>query len=186
MELQISLKKILKKGSIANELEFQRASIIDRQLRLLVKEMPELAGERDQLRDILHVYEQQHWVDGEVTDEQVRESDLAGEIAEQEREFLETRKKAIKTKLKELNLTQKDLGKILGHASATYMSELISGINPFTLNDLIIINRLLNIELPVLIPTTLNLKQANKIQSNISKLNHPKLKFKMSEFTIAS
>ncbi len=183
MELQISLKKILKKGSIANELEFQRASIIDRQLRLLVKEMPELAGERNQLRKLLHVYEQQHWVDREITDEQVRESDLAAEIAEQEREFLEKRKQIIKARLKELNLTQKELGKILGHTSSTYMSELITGVNPFTLNDLVIINRLLNIDLSVLIPTTLNREQVNKINNNVLKLNHPKLKFKMGDFT---
>ena len=100
MELQISLKKILKKGVITNELEFQRASIIDRQLRLLVKEMPELAGERDRLRDILHAYELQHWVGVEVTDERVKESDLARQIAEREREFWKKRKQYIKTKLK--------------------------------------------------------------------------------------
>lgn len=62
MDLQVSLKKILKKGFISNELEFQRASIIDRQLRLLIKTHPGLAVERGLLRDILKSYEDDHWV----------------------------------------------------------------------------------------------------------------------------
>jgi antitoxin component HigA of HigAB toxin-antitoxin module len=181
MELQTGLKKILKQGALADELDFQRASVIDRELRLLIKEFPELAEDRKQLRAILKTYEDQHWTNREITDLEVEESDIAEQIAEREREFIAKRKQAIKTRLKTFNLSQKDLGVILGHTSATYMSELIGGVNPFTLNDLIVINRLLNISLALLIPTTLNRDLTSKIKQNISKLNNPMLKLEIAE-----
>jgi hypothetical protein len=181
MELQPGLKKILKQGALTGELDFQRASVIDRELRLLVKEFPELAEDRKQLRAMLKAYEDLHWAKTEITDLQVEESDAAEQIAEREREFFTKRKQAIKARLKALALTQKDLGIILGHTSSTYISELIGGINPFTLNDLIVINRLLNINLSVLIPTTLNRELRSRIKQNISKLNNPKLKLEIGE-----
>ena len=49
----LDLNKTLGKGSIDNELDFERASIIERKLRLLVKEHPELAEKRYKLRAIL-------------------------------------------------------------------------------------------------------------------------------------
>jgi antitoxin component HigA of HigAB toxin-antitoxin module len=176
MDLQVNLKKILRKGAISNELEFQKASIIDRRMRLLVKEFPELSDDREQLRALLKAYEDKHWVGQEITDKKVQESDLAGHFAEQERAFLDKRKNAIKSKLKEVGITQKQLGDILGHTSATYMSELMNGINPFTLNDLIVIHQLLNIELESLIPTILSQQVRSRVLGTISKLKNPKLK----------
>src|SRR5258708_11748557 len=137
MDLKVSIRKILKKGALTSELVLQRASIIDRRMRLLVMEFPELAEDRKQLRALLKAFEDKHWVEQEITDKKIEESDLAENFAEQERIFLERRKNAIRSKLKEIGLTQKELGAILGHSSATYMSELINGINPFTLNDLV-------------------------------------------------
>ncbi|MBB3055658.1 helix-turn-helix domain-containing protein [Mucilaginibacter gotjawali] len=176
MDLQVNLKKILKKGAISSEQEFQKASIIDRRMRLLVKEFPELSSDREQLRALLKAYEDKHWVGQEITDKKVLESDLAEHLAEQERVFLDKRKNAIKSKLKEVGITQKQLGDILGHTSATYMSELMNGINPFTLNDLIVIHQLLNIELESLIPTTLSQRVRSRVLGTISKLKNPKLK----------
>ncbi|MFI5139203.1 MAG: transcriptional regulator [Sphingobacteriales bacterium] len=181
MDLQVGLKKLLRKGELSTELDFQRASVIDRQMRLLVKEFPELTEDRQQLRALLKAYEDKHWVEQDVTDEKVRESDLAEHFAEQERVFLEKRKNAIKSKLKEKGLTQKDLGVILGHSSATYMSELMNGINPFTLNDLIVIHHLLNIELENLIPTILSGQVRTRVLGTISKLNNPLLKLSESD-----
>ncbi|WP_157750465.1 helix-turn-helix domain-containing protein [Mucilaginibacter gotjawali] len=89
---------------------------------------------------------------------------------------MDKRKNAIKSKLKEVGITQKQLGDILGHTSATYMSELMNGINPFTLNDLIVIHQLLNIELESLIPTTLSQRVRSRVLGTISKLKNPKLK----------
>ncbi|MES2875011.1 MAG: helix-turn-helix transcriptional regulator [Bacteroidota bacterium] len=174
MDLQISLRKILKKGSLGNELEFQRASIIDRQLRLLVKTHPELSEDRKALRAILKDFEDRHWMNSEITDLKVDESDLASQIAEHEYHFNMHRKQLIRTRLKERGLTQKDLGLILGHTSETYMSELINGMSPFTLNDLVLIHRLLNIDLAHLIPTTLNTQIIRRILKTVASLNKPK------------
>jgi len=176
MGLEISLKKILKKGILTSELELERASMLDRRLRLLIKEFPELAEDRKKLRDIIIAYEDLHRKGQEVTAEKIRESDLAEQIAENERVFIHHRRNLIKSTLKEFGLTQKELGAILGHTSASYISELICGINPFTLNDLVVIHRVLNIELHDLIPTTLTNQVAIRILNVVSKLNNPKIK----------
>jgi antitoxin component HigA of HigAB toxin-antitoxin module len=185
MDLQVGLKKLLKNGVLTNELDFQRASIIDRQMRLLVKEFPELAENRKQLRALLKDYEDKHWVKQEITDKQVDESELAEQFAEQERLFLEKRKNGIKSRLKEIGLTQKELGAILGHTSATYMSELMNGVNPFTLNDLIVIHHLLNIELESLIPTILTRQVRSRVLKTVAKLNNPKLKLDTDQLVVA-
>lgn len=177
MDLQVSLKKILKKGTLNNELEFQRASIIDRQLRLLVKSHPEILDDRKALRRILKDYEDKHWMNTEITDQKVDESDFAAQIAEQENNFNLRRKKIIRARLQENGLTQKELGLILGRTSETYMSELMNGINPFTLNDLILIHKLLNIDLALLIPTTLNTQVIGRVLNAIMRLNNPKFQF---------
>lgn len=171
-----SYLKILQKGSISNELELEKALIIERKLRLLAKENPELAESRTQLRAIIKEYEQFNWgSDSIISDKKIQESDTAELIAEQERRFLANRKKIIKEKLSELGINQQDLGQILGH-SKSYISELINGINPFNLKDLIIIHKLFNIKLEDLIPTTIPQKESEKIKSEILKLNKPKLK----------
>jgi transcriptional regulator with XRE-family HTH domain len=185
MDLQLGLKKILKKGVISSELELERASIIDRRLRLFVKDHPEFVEQQNQLIDIIMAYEDKHWVKAEVTMQQVEENDLAELIAERENKFTMHRKQLIKSKLKEKKLTQKQLGTILGHTSETYMSELINGINPFTLNDLIVIHKLLNIEMGDLIPTTLNAQTIIKVQNAIAQLNNPKLQLNISELVEA-
>lgn len=171
-----SYLKILQKGSISNELELEKALIIERKLRLLVKENPELAESRNKLREIIKEYEKSNWsADSIISDKKIQESDAAELIAEQERKFLANRKEIIKVKLTELGINQQDLGLILGH-SKSYISELINGINPFNLKDLIIIHKLFNIKLELLIPTTIPQKESEKIKSSILKINKPKLK----------
>lgn len=171
-----SYLKILQKGSISNELELEKALIIERKLRLLVKENPELAESRNKLREIIKEYEKSNWsADSIISDKKIKESDAAELIAEQERKFLVNRKEIIKAKLSELGINQQDLGLILGH-SKSYISELINGINPFNLKDLIIIHKLFNIKLEDLIPTTIPQKESEKIKSSILKINKPKLK----------
>jgi hypothetical protein len=119
------LNKLLDKDIIGNELDFERASILDRKLRVLVHEHPELADKRKKLDAMLQEYEDRVWINAEITEEKIQESDIAEAIAEQEREFIFQRKNLIKVRLKGLSLTQKDLGKILGHTSISYMSELM-------------------------------------------------------------
>ncbi|WP_205945289.1 helix-turn-helix domain-containing protein [Pedobacter hiemivivus] len=181
MDVQIGLKKILQKGFLSSELEFERASIINRKLRVLIKKHPELAEERNQLHDIIMAYEDKHWVNAEITEQLVEENDLAEQIAECENKFYQHRKQSVKLKLKEKGLTQKQLGIILGHTSETYMSELINGINPFTLNDLILIHKLLGISMEQLVPTTLSAQTIIKVKNTIAKLNNPKLQIKIED-----
>jgi transcriptional regulator with XRE-family HTH domain len=171
-----SYLKILNKGSISNELELEKALIVERKLRLLAKESPELADTRNKIRAIIKEYEKSNWnADSTISDKKIQESDAAEFIAEQERKFLANRKKIIKTKLTDVGINQQDLGVILGH-SKSYISELINGINPFNLKDLIIIHKLFNIKLEDLIPTTITQKESEKIKSSILKINKPKLK----------
>lgn len=181
MDLQLSLKKILKKGSLNSEIEFQQASVIDRQLRLLVKDYSELKDNRKQLRFMLKVYEDQNWTNSELTDKQVEVSDLAAQIAGKENIFNLNRKQVIKSRLREKGLTQKQLGTILGHTSETYMSELMNGKNQFTLNDLILIHKLLDIGLEQLVPTTLSTQTIAKVRYAVSRLNNPKLNLEMGD-----
>lgn len=185
MKTQLDLKDILKRGKISDELDLERALILDRKLRLMVKEHPELADERKQLRQIIKNYENSNWSNSsEITDQQIKESEIAEFIVEQERIFLEKRKELIKERIAKYNLSQQDLGKILGH-SKSYMSELMNGVNPFSIRDLIIIHRLFHIKLEFLIPTIISQKDRDKLKESISKLNKPKLKLEKEDLIYA-
>lgn len=173
--------KIIKKGSISSELELERALIIERKLRLLVSENPEYKEIRSQLRSIIKEYEKNNWSeDSIISEEKLQESDSAEFTAENERQFLTKRKEIIKSKLTELGLNQQDLGLILNH-SKSYMSELINGINPFAIKDLIIIHKLFKIKLEELIPTTIPQKETERIKTSILKVNKPKLKLEKTD-----
>lgn len=185
MEALLGLKKILKKGEINSELELERALILDRKLRLLQKDNPDYIQDRKILRNIIQKYENLHWKSNtKLSEAKVLESDQAEIISEHERIFIETRKEIIKEKLKSMNLNQQDFGKILGHGK-TYTSELINGINPFSLKDLIIINRIFQIDFDNLIPSVISEKDNQKIRETILKLNNPNLKFDKGNFTSA-
>lgn len=172
----LSYIQILQKGFISSELELEKALIIERKLRLMLKESPELSESRNKLRAIIKEYESQNWnKNAIVSDIQIQESDLAEMIAEKERQFLAKRKEIIKSKLVEFGINQQELGIILGH-SKSYISELINGVNPFNLKDLIVIHHLFNIKLESLILTTIPQKESKRIQSSILKMNKSKLK----------
>lgn len=180
-----SYKKIIQKGFISDELELEKALIIERKLRLLSAENAEFKEARAELRQIIKDYEKKHWnTDSEISDEKIKESDNAEFIAEQERKFLLKRKEIIKEKLVDFGLTQQDLGALLGH-NKTYMSELMNGINPFSLKDLIIIHRLFKIKLENLIPTTIPQKERGRIKLSIQKINKPKLKLNKKDIEFA-
>lgn len=177
MKRDIDIKKIIKKGLITNELEYERALIADRKLRLLAKEAPYFKSLRKELRDLIEKYELSEWNNlGQITEEKLIESDDSERIAEQERLFLEARKTLIRKKLKQFDLTQENLAAILGHKSKTYMSELMNGIRPFTLRDLIIINQLLKIKMENLIPVFLTPEDIQGVKKAIKKLDKPQLK----------
>ena len=185
MKTQFDIQEFIQLGEIKNELDFERALIADRKLRVLSKENPKFKTLRKKLRDLIEVYENKNWSpDSRISNKKLRESDIAELIAEKERQFIERRKELIKAKLKKVNLNQQDFGAILGHKSKSYISELMNGINPFSLRDLIIINRLLKIDLTDLVPTFLPQTERVKIRTSIEKLENPKLKLSKEDFAL--
>ncbi len=176
MKTHFDIEAIVKNGIISNELDYDRALIADRKLRILAREDNHFKNLRSNLRDLIEQYEKLHWSNVEqINDEKLVVSDKSEETAESERVFLENRKQAIKKKLREFDLTQVNLASLLGHKSKTHMSELINGIKPFALKDLIIINRLLEIEISVLLPVFLTQEESNRVKQAVLKLDKQKL-----------
>ncbi|MFN2262387.1 MAG: helix-turn-helix domain-containing protein [Psychroflexus sp.] len=175
----------MKTGKIENELDFERALITDRKLRKLSKENNKYKNIRKELRDLIEIYENENWAQNSIiSDKKIKESDSAELISEKENIFIQRRKKLIKQKLKELELTQQDFGKILGHHNKSYISELMNGVSAFSLKDLVIINRLLKIELTDLIPTFLSQSDMDYISKSVEKLKNPNLKLNNDEFVL--
>jgi hypothetical protein len=115
MSTDIDLDTLLKKGSLSSEIEHERAIVLQRQLRLLEKEHPELGAKRKELRALIKGYEDKYWNGEDISEELIVKSDAAEILVEKEREFLARRKDIIREKLKELSLSQKQFGMILGH-----------------------------------------------------------------------
>lgn len=186
MKTHFDIEQLIEKGVITNELDYERALIADRKLRLLAKEDLNFKKLRIKLRDIIEKYENAEWSDvDKIDDAKLLESNKAEHIAELERVFLDNRKQAIRKKLKEVDLTQQNLGSILGHKSKTHMSELMNGVKPFTLRDLIIINRLLKIEIAVLIPVFLSKEDQIKVKEAVMKLGKPKVKLASEDLVLS-
>ncbi|MEO4004430.1 helix-turn-helix transcriptional regulator [Flavobacterium sp. CAU 1735] len=172
-----TIEEFIKKGEITDELELERALIADRKLRLLAKDNLYFKNLRKKLRNLIEAYERKEWSDiGQLTDEKLAESVFWENVAEQERIFMEKRKQQIRKELKIRNLTQQDLGHLLGHKSKTHMSELMNGIKPFTLKDLVLINQLLRIDIKELIPVFLSKEDTIRIQSAMAELGKPQIK----------
>lgn len=90
MKTLFNIENIIKKGSITNELDYDRALIADRKLRLLAKEDPHYKTMRSKLRDLIEKYESAEWSDvNKIDDEKLIESEKSEHIAEQERLFFE-------------------------------------------------------------------------------------------------
>ncbi|MEN6353388.1 MAG: helix-turn-helix transcriptional regulator [Bacteroidales bacterium] len=177
----MEIKEVVNIERLENEYDLQKASLLERKLRLMIDENPGLKSIRKKLRDLIKDYEDRHWSDFEkISDSQIEESDNAGEIVDYERRFIQKRKESIRKKLKEFDMTQQDLGVLLGHPKS-YMSELINGVSQFTLKDLIIIHRILGINLNTLIPTSLQSETRDKVRESIKNLNKPKLRLRKTE-----
>lgn len=176
------IKDIEKIERIENEYDLQKASLLERKLRLMIKENPDLKPIRKKLRDLIKNYEDKEWADFEnISDSKIEKSDKAEEIINSEQKFIKKRKDTIRKKLKEFDMTQQDLGIILEHPKS-YMSELMNGVSQFTLKDLVIIHRILGINLNTLIPTYLQSETRDKVKESIKKLNKPKLGLRKKEF----
>lgn len=163
---------------LESEYDLQKASMLERRLRLMIDENPDLKPIRKKLRDLIKEYEDKEWSDLEnVSDSKIEESDKAEDIVSLEQEFINKRKESIRKKLREFDMTQQELGVLLGHPKS-YMSELINGVSQFTMKDLVIIHRILGISLNTLIPTFLPAETSEKVKESIRRLNNPKLRLK--------
>lgn len=184
MTSKFNINTIIKSGAISNQLDYERALEADKKLRLLSKNDSSMKTLRSELRDIIEAFEKKHWSDENlVTDDQIQESNVAEAISEQERLFFQRRKEIIIKKIKKIGLTQQEFGTILGHKSKSYTSELMNGICPFTMNDLVLINKLLKIDFSELIPTFIEAEERTKISNSIKKIN-PRLKFCDSDLSL--
>lgn len=185
MKTQLGIENAINNGKIEDELEYERCLLADRKLRVLSNTDKSFKPIRKKLRDLIEKYEKKHWSkDSDISEEQLRESDIAEEMAEHERQFIERRKTLIKQKLKKHGLNQQEFGLLLGHGSKSYTSELVNGISPFSLRDIVVINRLLGIELELLVPTFLHTADRMKIKASIEKLDKPGLKLSKTDFAL--
>lgn len=177
---RLEIDNILKVDELNTELEFEQATAIHGKIRWMVKEDSSLEPIRKHLLELIEKYEKKNWSDEDkITDEQIRESDLSEKIVEAENLFIQNRKELIREKLKENGITQKDLGKILGHRP-NYMSELMNGVRPFSKDDIIVIHRLFDIAFKDLIPPFLNKEATNHIKATLDELGNKKIRLKMS------
>lgn len=168
-----------------SEYDLQKALLLDRKLRLLVEEDSSLKPIQAKLFALIHDYETQNWSNSElITDKQIEEAENAESLVEIERKFLHQRKEIIRKRLKSYEMTQQDLGFLLGHKKS-YMSELINGISQFSLKDLVIIHRVLRIDLAKLIPTYLQIETSKKVRNSIIQLNKPKLKLRKNDLIMS-
>ncbi len=177
----MNIKEVENIKRLENEFDLQKASLLERKLRLMTDENPDLKPIRKKLRDLIKEYETREWADFEnISDSKIEESDKAEMIINYEQKFINKRKESIRKKLKEFDMTQQDLGVLLGHPKS-YMSELINGISQFTMKDLVIIYRILGISLKILIPTYLQSETRERVRESIRKLNKPKLGLRKPE-----
>jgi transcriptional regulator with XRE-family HTH domain len=184
MKDMMSIKDVEKINRLENEYDLQKASLLERKLRLMTDENPDLKSIRKKLRGLIKEYEDREWSDLEnISETKFDELDKAEDIINQEQKFIKRRKESIRKKLKELNMTQQDLGVLLDHPRS-YMSELINGVSQFSMKDLVIIHRVLGISLPILIPTYLQLETRDMLKRSIQKLNNPKLKIRKDRIGI--
>lgn len=171
----LNIKEVENIERLENEYDLQKASLFERKLRLMIEDYPDLKPIRRKLRDLIKEYEAREWGDFKnISDSKVKESDEAEDIVNYEQRFINKRKESIRKKLKEFDMTQQDLGTLLGHPKS-YMSELINGVSQFTMKDLVIIHRIFRISLKTLIPTYLQSETREIVRESIRKLNKPKL-----------
>jgi hypothetical protein len=178
---RLEIDNILKIDELNSELEFEQATSIQGKLRWMVEEDSSLEPIRQHLLELIEKYETKNWGnEAEITDEQIRESDLAEKIVNAEIIFIQKRKGLIKKKLEENEITQKDLGKILGHRP-NYTSELMNGVRPFSKDDIVVIHRLFDIEFKDLIPPFLKKEITNHIKMTLGELKNTKVRLKYKD-----
>jgi len=97
---KFSIQNLQKITSLTSELEYEKASSLFLQLRVLVKNNKSYEPIRNHLRDLIKNYEKDNWSDEDrLSKDQIKESDLAETLVEAENMFSQRRKELIKMKL---------------------------------------------------------------------------------------
>ncbi len=181
---RLAINNILKLDDLLSELEHERATSLYLRLRKKEAENDFYIQIRNHLRKLIEKYEQDYWSESlKITDEQVKENDLAEILVRAENEFNYKRKELIKKKLKDSGLNQNDLAIILNHRKG-YMSELINGLRPFSKEDIVIINRLLKINLEDLVPTFIKQDKATHIINALKTMTKSKIRLTKKDFDL--
>ncbi len=181
---RLDIDNILKLDALSNELEYEKAISLYGRLRWMVKEDNMLNPIKKHLKNLIKLYESEFWTDNvSISEQRVKENDIAEKVVSAENEFIQKRKNLIKEKLKENGLSQKDLAKILGHR-ANYMSELINGVRPFSRDDIVVIHRLFEIDFKFLVPPFLKMEVANHIKNTLKELKNKKIKVKLEDLEL--
>ena len=101
---RFSIQNIQRLDSLESALDFEKASSLFLKLRVLEKEDESYKPIRNHLRNLIKDYEEKNWCDeNSITDNQIKDSDLAETLVQAENDFYEKRKKRIKAKLKDQN-----------------------------------------------------------------------------------
>lgn len=178
---RLEIDNILKIDQLNSELEFERATSIQGKLRWMVEEDSSLEPVRKHLLSLIDKYATENWSnESDISEEQVKESDIAEKIVSAENVFIQKRKSLIKEKLKKNEMSQKDLAKILGHRP-NYMSELMNGVRPFSRDDIVVIHRLFEIDFKDLIPPFLKKDVTNHIKTTLGELRNKKVRLRIKD-----
>jgi len=178
---KLEIDNILKIDELNNELEFERATSIHGKLRWMIEEDSSLEPVRQHLFELIERYEAENWNnEDKISQEQIKESNVAEKIVAVENLFIQKRKELIKKSLKENEISQKELGRILGHRP-NYMSELINGVRPFSRDDIVVIHRLFGIDFKDLIPPFLKKEVTNHIKTTLGELKNKKVRLKIRD-----
>ena len=181
---RLAINNILKLTELRSELEHEKASSLYLKLRILENEDSSYNQIRGHLKILIMKYEHTHWSDdSKISDEQVKENDLAEILVRAENEFNQKRKERIKNELVKAGLNQSDLAKILGHRKG-YMSELINGLRPFSKEDIVIINRLLKIGFDNLFLPFIKQEKVAHIKKTLKTISKSKIRLKKNDFNL--
>ena len=94
---KFSIQNIQKLNSLESELDYEKASALFLKLRVLEKEDESYRPIRNHLRALIKDYEGNNWSDeNTVSENQIKESDLAEILVQAENEFYQKRKRTYK------------------------------------------------------------------------------------------
>ncbi|HEY4206896.1 MAG TPA: hypothetical protein VGM31_08790 [Puia sp.] len=110
MKASFDIEQLIESATITSEVDYERAMVADRKLRLLAKDSTHFKSMRRKLRDLIAAYEGENWANHkQVSSGQLKLADIAEKRAEEERVFVVKRKNIIRKKLKAFDLTSDPL-----------------------------------------------------------------------------